>query len=129
MVPGSAVTDALVARNPGPANATGVPVASSLAAQLQGVNWTYLAAGGGTCAAAGTGNVADTVNLPAGASVTYTLAGTVAPLPTPGNAASTAGPAPPVGFKDPATANHSATAVTAIRATAEVPRPQPGHWR
>ena len=36
-------------------------------------NWTCVGAGGGTCTAAGAGNINDaTVNLPAGGSVTYT---------------------------------------------------------
>ena len=34
--------------------------------------WTCVGAGGGTCTASGSGNINDTVNLPAGGSVTYT---------------------------------------------------------
>ena len=40
--------------------------------------WTCVGAGGGTCTASGSGNINDTVNLPAGGSVTYTASCTIA---------------------------------------------------
>jgi hypothetical protein len=92
-----------------------------MASQLQGVSWTCVGTGGGTCTASGAGNVAETADLPAGASVTYSITGTVAPSATPGNATSTAVLTPPAGFTDPATTNNSASAVTAIAAPAAVP--------
>ena len=121
--PGAAVNYTLVARNPGPSNATGVAVASTLAAQLQGLSWACVGSGGGTCTASGAGNVADTVNLPAGASVayTYTLSGTVVPDATPGDATSTAALTPPAGFSDPSPTNNSASAITSIHASVAVP--------
>ena len=119
--PGAAVNYTLVARNPGPSNATGVAVASTLAAQLQGLSWACVGSGGGTCTASGAGNVADTVNLPAGASVAYTLSGTVVPDATPGDATSTAALTPPAGFSDPSPTNNSASAITSIHASVAVP--------
>ena len=55
----------------------GATVADTFPAALTAATWTCVGAGGGTCTAAGSGNINDTVNLPAGGSVTYTLTGTV----------------------------------------------------
>ena len=119
--PGAPVTYTLITSNLGPSNATGVAVASTLAAQLQGLGWTCVGSGGGVCTASGAGDVADTVNLPAGGSVTYTITGTVAPGATPGNVTSAAELTPPAGFSDPSIANNSASAITAITAPVAVP--------
>nr|HRC85135.1 IPTL-CTERM sorting domain-containing protein [Thermoanaerobaculia bacterium] len=42
-----------------------------------GATWPCVGAGGGTCTAAGAGNINDVVNLPSGGSVTYTVSGTI----------------------------------------------------
>ena len=60
-------------RTPGRATRTGATVADTFPASLT-CNWTCAGAGGGTCTAAGAGNINDTVNLPVGGSVTYTAA-------------------------------------------------------
>ena len=70
--PGGSVTYTITASNAGPSNATGATVADTFPAALT-ATWTCVGAGGGTCTAAGRGNINDTVNLPAGASVTYTV--------------------------------------------------------
>ena len=56
---------------PGPSNVTGATVADTLPG-LPDRDLDRVGAGGGTCTASGTGNINDTVNLPVGASVTYT---------------------------------------------------------
>lgn len=89
-----------------------------MAAQLQGLAWTCVGSAGGVCAASGANNLIDIATLPAGASVTYTITGTVAPTATPGTISSTATLTPPAGFNDPLTANNRATAFTAIAAPA-----------
>jgi MYXO-CTERM domain-containing protein/uncharacterized repeat protein (TIGR01451 family) len=63
--------------NVGTDDASNVAVTSSPTRVLDGA-WTCSGSGGGTCGASGTGNLNDAVNLPAGASVTYQLAATVA---------------------------------------------------
>ena len=75
--------------------------------------WTCVGAGGGTCTAAGSGNLNDTVNLPAGGSVTYTASCTIAAAAT-GTLSNTATVAVPAGVTDPAPGNNSATDVTTI---------------
>ncbi|MDS4059102.1 MAG: DUF11 domain-containing protein, partial [Candidatus Contendobacter sp.] len=69
--PGGSVTYTITAANAGPSNATGATVADTFPATLT-CAWTCVGAGGGTCAAAGAGNLSDTVNLPSGGSATYT---------------------------------------------------------
>ena len=118
---GGSLTYTITASNAGPDNATGAIVTDTLPASLTGATWTCVGAGGGTCTAAGSGNITDTVNLPAGASVAYTLSGTVVPDATPGDATSTAALTPPAGFSDPSPTNNSASAITSIHASVAVP--------
>lgn len=70
-VPGGNVTYTITGSNAGPDPVTGATIADTFPATLT-CTWTCVGAGGGTCTAAGAGNISDTVNLPAGGSVTYT---------------------------------------------------------
>ena len=79
--PGGSVTYTITASNAGPSNATGSTVADTFPASLT-CTWTCVGAGGGTCTAAGSGNINDTVNLPAGGSVTYTASCTISAAAT-----------------------------------------------
>src|SRR4051812_26890743 len=66
----------IVATNNGPAPVTGATVSDNVPGVLTGVTWSCAGTGGGSCAGLGAGNINDsTVNLPAGASVTYTVTG------------------------------------------------------
>src|SRR6202008_3252481 len=56
---------------PSATTASGATVADTFPA-VETCTWTCVGAGGGTCTASGAGNINDSVNLPAGASVTYT---------------------------------------------------------
>jgi uncharacterized repeat protein (TIGR01451 family) len=76
--PGQAVTYTITASNAGPQADPAAVVADTFPAALTGATWTCVGAGGGTCTAAGAGNINDVVNLPAGGSVTYTVNGTIA---------------------------------------------------
>jgi uncharacterized repeat protein (TIGR01451 family) len=103
--PGGSVTYTITASNAGPSNATGATVADTFPASETGT-YTAVGAGGATgFTVSGTGNINDTVNLPAGASVTYTVNATINPSAT-GSVSNTA----TVTFPgDPNTANNSAT--------------------
>ncbi|MCS4296216.1 putative repeat protein (TIGR01451 family) [Comamonas sp. BIGb0152] len=113
VAPGATVTYTITASNAGPVEATGATVTNTLPAALTDATWTCVGAGGGTCSASGSGNINDTVNLPVGASVTYTVTAKVAANAT-GSLASTASIAAPAGIDDPTPANNSATANSAI---------------
>jgi uncharacterized repeat protein (TIGR01451 family) len=83
---GLSTTYTIVVSNTGPSDAGSVSVVDSLPAALNwaGANaaWTCLTSGGASCGSTGTGSINDTVNLPAGSVVTYTLTATVDPSAT-----------------------------------------------
>jgi uncharacterized repeat protein (TIGR01451 family) len=86
--PGGSVTYTITASNAGPSSDSSATVADTFPAILT-CTWTCAGAGGGTCTASGTGNLNDTVNLPAGGSVTYTATCAINPSAT-GSLANTA---------------------------------------
>jgi uncharacterized protein affecting Mg2+/Co2+ transport len=101
------VTYTITASNAGPSNAPGASVADTFPASLT-CTWTCAGAGGGNCTASGSGNIGDTVNLPAGGSVTYTASCTIAASAT-GTLSNTATVGAPAGVTDPTPGNNSAT--------------------
>jgi uncharacterized repeat protein (TIGR01451 family) len=77
-------------------------------------------AGGGTCgASSGAGNINDLVNLPVGASVTYTVNALVNAAAT-GTLSNTATVTPPTGVIDPTPGNNSATDTDTLAPTADL---------
>lgn len=76
-VPGTSTTYTITASNAGGDPVTGATVADTFPAALS-CTWTCAGAGGGACTAAGSGNLNDLVNLPAGGSVTYTATCSIA---------------------------------------------------
>jgi len=109
---GGSVTYTITASNAGPSNATGATVADTFPASLT-CTWTCVGAGGGTCTASGSGNINNTVNLPAGGSVTYTASCTISASAT-GTLSNTATVAAPAGVTDPTPGNNSATDVDTV---------------
>jgi len=94
--------------NAGPNAVTGAGVTDVVPSGLTGASWTCAPAGGAACgAAAGSGNIAESVDLPAGGSVVYTLTGTVAALPATVRNTATAGL--PSNFIELNAANNTAT--------------------
>jgi uncharacterized repeat protein (TIGR01451 family) len=118
-VPGQPVTYTIVVSNAGPYAAAGAMVADTVPAAIFGVSWSCVGSGGGTCTASGSGGIHDTVSLPAGASVTYTLSGTVS-LSASGSLSNTATVAAPSGVTDPNLANNSATDTDTVAAVADL---------
>jgi uncharacterized repeat protein (TIGR01451 family) len=116
--PGGSVTYTIVASNAGPSNAAGATVADTFPASLT-CTWTCVGAGGGTCAASGSGNVNDTVNLPSGGSVTYTASCTISAAAT-GTLSNTATVTAPAGVTDPTPGNNSATDSDTLAASADL---------
>ena len=116
--PGGSVTYTITASNAGPSNATGATVADIFPAALT-ATWTCVGAGGGTCTASGAGNINETVNLPAGGSVTYTASATISAAAS-GTLSNTASVAAPGGVTDPAPGNNSATDTDTFAASADL---------
>jgi uncharacterized repeat protein (TIGR01451 family) len=106
--PGQTVNYTITGSNLGPTAVNGATVSDTVPASLTGAQWTCVSAGGATCTAGPTsGSINDTVNLPLGGTVTYTLSGQVA-----ANASSltnTATIAPPPTIFDPDMSDNSAT--------------------
>ena len=107
-VPGNPVMYTIVASNAGPSAVTGATVADTLPGVLTGATWTCVGAGGGTCPASGAGNINALVNLPVGATATFTLSAVLSPAAT-GTLANTATVTVPAGVTDPTPANNTAT--------------------
>jgi uncharacterized repeat protein (TIGR01451 family) len=108
-VPGTTATYTIVVTNNGPSNVTGASVGDTFPATLTGVTFTSVASGGATGnTASGSGNINDTVNMPAGSSITYSATGTIDPAAT-GSLVNTATVAAPGGVTDPTPGNNSAT--------------------
>ena len=112
--PGGAVTYTITAANSGPANAPGAMVADTFPAALT-CTWTCGGTGGGACTAAGAGNIADLVDLPAGGSVTYTASCTISAAAS-GSLVNTATVTAPAGVTDTASGNNSATDTDSLSA-------------
>ncbi|HEV7768776.1 MAG TPA: SBBP repeat-containing protein [Thermoanaerobaculia bacterium] len=104
---GGSVTYTITSSNSGPSHAAGATVADTFPASLT-CTWTCAGFGGGTCTAAGSGNINDTVNLPSGGGVTYTASCTVSPSAT-GTISNTATVTAPGGVTDSSSGNNSAT--------------------
>ena len=107
VVAGASTTYTITASNAGPSNAPGSTVADTFPATLT-CTWTCVGAGGGTCTAAGSGNINDTVNLPAGGSTTHTASCNVSAAAA-GSIANTATVAAAAGVTDANPANNAAT--------------------
>jgi len=98
--PGDAITYTMVVTNHGTDAVPGEQVFSKLSPQLDGIAWTCVASAGAVCAASGTGDIQELVDLPAAGSVTYTIAATVAATAS-GEITSTAIVVAPAGYLDP----------------------------
>ena len=107
---GTSVTYTIVARNNGPQGVTGATVTDTFPAAISSATWTCGGGtGGGTCgAASGTGNINATVNLPNGATVTFTVTAQISQSAT-GTLSNTATIAVPSGTTELNATNNTAT--------------------
>jgi uncharacterized repeat protein (TIGR01451 family) len=105
-VPGTPTTYTITASNAGPDPVPAATVADTFPAACVAPTWTCVGAGGGTCTANGAGNINQSVNLPAGGSVTFTAVCPIASTAT-GTLTNTATVSSAIG--DPNAANNSAT--------------------
>ena len=120
VVAGLTDTYTITVANAGPSAVTGASVTDTFPAVLTGVTWTCSATDGGVCgAASGSGPIATTVDLPAGASATFIATGTVSPDAI-GTLTNTASVTPPAGTTDPTPGDETATDTTTITQSADV---------
>ncbi len=118
---GNTVTYSIVVTNNGPDTQTGATVTDTFAAPLTNVTFTSVATGGATGNdVTGTGNINDTVTLPSGATITYTVTGTIPSNAAAGPLSNTATVTAPANTFETNTANNSATITTTINQRVDV---------
>lgn len=116
--PGGSSVYTIVASNLGSTAVAGATVTDTLPAGLT-CTWTAAFAGGATGTAAGSGSLAESVDLPVGGTATYTLDCDVA-IDAVGSIANTASIAPPSGIVDPTAGNDSDTDTNALDGEADL---------
>ena len=105
---GETVTYTVVVSNNGPANVINASVYDNLPSSLTDASWTCTPGAGASCTASGTGNIADTVSIPAGVNVTYTITAAIA-MDAQTSIINSATVVPPAGLIDPDYDNNIAT--------------------
>jgi LPXTG-site transpeptidase (sortase) family protein len=108
-VPGANLTYTIVVNNAGPSDVSGATVSDARPAQIGSWTWTCTSSGGATCAGSAgsiTTDFNDTVNMPSGSSITYTVVAQVLSSAT-GDLTNTATVAAPTGVMDPTPANNT----------------------
>ena len=106
--------------NIGPSNVSEATVTDIFPAIFTGVTFTATQSGGSSgYAASGTGNINDTVTMPAGSVITYKATGKLIST-TAGTLSNTATVAAPSGVPDPNTANNTATDSDTITFSADL---------
>lgn len=118
-IPGGTTTYTIVASNAGPGPAPGTVVTDTFPAVCTSVSWTCGGAGGGTCPAAGMGNLATAVDLPAGGSVTFSATCSINPAAT-GSLSNTVTVTPGPGVDDTSAGNDSATDLDTLTPQADI---------
>ncbi len=111
--PGDPVTYTISISNSGPSYVRGATIVDVLPADLVGESWTCSATGGASCAASGTGDINQQVDLPAGGVLNYTVSAAFG-LDAHGPVSNSATVTPPVGTSDPDLTDNSATDTTVI---------------
>lgn len=113
-VPEQSIGYAIGVLNRGPSPVLGAGVADVIPTSLANCTWTCTSSTGSSCSPAGSGDVADQVDLEAGGWVDYVLVCELAG--TPDTVVNTATVSAPGSVVDPQIANNSATDVVAITA-------------
>jgi uncharacterized repeat protein (TIGR01451 family) len=121
---GSNISYQVVIRNDGPSSANGATFNDVVPANINGISAICGSQLAGAICPASIGVSGNTVSgaiptLPAGASVTLTISGTISASAT-GSLANTATASPPGGTTDPNNANNSSTATTSLGAVADL---------
>ncbi|MEZ6044069.1 MAG: FG-GAP-like repeat-containing protein [Planctomycetaceae bacterium] len=74
---GETVSYTVDVTNNGPSNVTGATVTDTMSDHLENVTWTAVLSGGASGTTSGSGDISELVDLPDGATITYTITGQV----------------------------------------------------
>jgi LPXTG-site transpeptidase (sortase) family protein len=111
IAPDSTITYTIIVTNTGPSDANGATVSDPKPSQIDTWTWVCTASSGGAtgCDGYGPGNAdfSDTVNLPAGSSIKYTVTAHIDASATSGTLTNTVTVTPPGGVTDPTPGNNS----------------------
>jgi uncharacterized repeat protein (TIGR01451 family) len=109
-VPGQSITYTIVVTNNGPSDVMGATVGDTFPAGISSDTYTagIITGTASGFTTSGSGNISDTVNLAAGASITYTVTANIDPAAT-GNLSNTATVSVPSGTTETNASNNSAT--------------------
>lgn len=123
-VPGNMVTWTVTASNLGPTAVTGASIKDTFPAGLINPTWTATTAGPngvatGFNASGSGGGISDTVNMPVGSTITYTVTAQIDPAAT-GSLVNTANIATPANTVDSNPNNNQATSTITLKPTADV---------
>lgn len=110
---GDTVEFTVVVSNSGPDPVVDAAFADTPDANFTAVSWTCIAGAGGTCSGSGNGAISDSIGLPNGVSVTYTIQATIAPTAQ-GTAINSASVIVPAGTSDPVASNDQDSAAITI---------------
>src|SRR6266446_4379387 len=118
-IAGARDTYTIVVANPGPSDVTGAGMADTFPANFTSVSFTASQTGGASgYTHSGTGNINDTVTMPANSTITYVANGTI-PSSATGTISDTATVTTPNGVNDPNSANNTAIDTSTITLTAD----------
>ena len=120
VTPGTVLTYTITVANNGPSTATGATVTDSFPAGITSDTWTATSSNGATgFSPTGNGNINNTVTMPAGSTIVYTVIANVSGSAT-GTLSNTANVAAPAGVTDTNPANNTATDVDNLVPTADL---------
>lgn len=108
VIAGDMTTYTIGVANAGPSDAPSAMVTDNFPADLTGCTWTCAGSDGGSCGASGSGDISESVDLPAGGSVSFEATCTMS-LSATGTVSNTATVAAPGGVSDLVSGNDSAT--------------------
>ena len=107
---GGTITYTIVVTNNGPSDVIGANVSDVFPSDITADTYTAVATGGATdFKASGSSSINDTVNLPTGSTITYTVTAKISSEPSGDTLSNTATVTPPSGALDPDLGNNSAT--------------------
>jgi len=75
---GGSIQYEIIITNNGPADVNGATVTDNFPATITAASWTCVGTGTASCTASGSGDINDTVNIPYGEKITYSVTATVA---------------------------------------------------